>query len=93
MESLPEKRTSPEPPFTHCGVDMFGPFYIREGRQKMKRYCAIFTCFSLRAYHIEFTAAIDTDSFIMVLRRFLSGRGSVQSIRSDNGGNFVGTES
>ena len=35
---------------------------------------------------------MDTDSFILALRRFLSGRGPVESIRSDNGGNFIGTE-
>ena len=93
MGNLPESRTVvPEAPFTHCGVDMFGPFLIKEGRKEMKRYCAIFTCFSLRAIHIETTESMDTDSFILALRRFLNRRGPVKSIRSDNGGNFVGTE-
>ena len=93
MGNLPESRTVvPEAPFTHCGVDMFGPFLIKEGRKEMKRYCAIFTCFSLRAIHIETTESMDTDSFILALQRFLNRRGSVKSIRSDNGGNFVGTE-
>ena len=31
-----------------------------------------------------------TDSFIHALRRFISRRGTVQSIRSDNGTNFLG---
>ena len=92
MGNLPENRTTAEAPFTNCGVDMFGPFYIKEGRKELKRYCAIFTCFSLRAVHIETTATMDTDSFILALRRFLNRRGPVRSIRSDNGGNFIGTE-
>ena len=32
----------------------------------------------------------DTDSFILALRRFIGRRGPVRTIRSDNGGNFVG---
>ena len=35
---------------------------------------------------------MDTDSFILALRRFIGRRGPVRSIRSDNGGNFVGAE-
>ena len=69
---------------------MFGPILIRERRSDLKRYAALFTCFSSRAVHIEITNTIDADSFIMALRRFLARRGSVRSIWSDNGTNFVG---
>jgi hypothetical protein len=93
MADLPDERvTAEEPPFTHCGVDMFGPFIIKEGRKEYKRYGAIFTCFSCRAVHLEATNTMDTDSFILALRRFIGRRGPVRSIRSDNGGNFVGAE-
>ena len=57
----------------------------------MKRYCTLFTCFTSRAVYIEVTNALDTDSFIQALRRFIARRGPVISIRSDNGTNFVGT--
>jgi len=90
MADLPEERTKEIAPFTYCGVDMFGHFNIKEGRKVHKRYCAIFTCFSSRAVHLETTNKIDTDSFILALRRFLSTRGRVRTIRSDNGCNFVG---
>ena len=90
MADLPTERTLELAPFTYCGVDMFGHFNIKEGRKIHKRYCVMFTCFSSRAVHLETTNTLDTDSFIMALRRFLSTRGKVRSIRSDNGGNFVG---
>ena len=41
MADLPIDRTIDEPTFTNCGVDMFGPFLIKEGRKELKRYGAI----------------------------------------------------
>ena len=73
-----------------CLEDMFGHFVIRERRLDLKQYCALFTCFASRAVHIEVANAMDTDSFIQALRRFIARRGTVRSIRSDNGTNFVG---
>ena len=90
MADLPKVRCLEVPPFTHCGVDMFGPYTIRERRSNLKRYCALSTCFANRAVHIEVTNALDTDSFIQALRRFIARRGPVRSIRSENGTNFVG---
>ena len=90
MGDLPECRSADAPPFTYCGVDLFGPFVIKERRSELKRYGVIFTCFGCRAVHIETANTLDTDSFILALRRFVCRRGPVRSIRSDNGGNFVG---
>ena len=89
---LPEKRTTEAPPFTYCGSDCFGPFIIKEGRRELKRWGVIFTCFGCRAIHIETVISMNTDSFILALRRFIARRGPVRSIRSDNGGNYVGVE-
>ena len=47
--SIPKERTSNDPPFTNCGVDMFGPFTIKERRFELKRYGALFTCMASRA--------------------------------------------
>ena len=92
MADLPEQRFSTEGPFTYTGMDMFGPFYVKEGRKQHKRFVALFTCLSSRAIHLESTVCMETDSFIQALRRFIARRGSVREIVSDNGKNFVGAE-
>ena len=91
MSDLPKERYCEATTFPHCGVDMFGPFIIRYRRSNLKRYCALCTCFASTAVHIEVTCTMETDSFIQTLRRFMSIRGKVRSIRSDHGTNFVGT--
>ena len=92
MSDLPKERCREVAPFTHCGVDMFGPFIIRERKSNLKRYCALLTCFASTAVQIEVTCTMKTDSFIQALRRFMVRRGKVRSIRSDNGTNFVVTD-
>ena len=93
MADLPWNRTVAVPPFTYCGADVFGPVYIKEGRKTLKRYVVLFTCFSLRAVHVELLASMESDSFIQALSRFVGRRGKVREIRTDNGTNFVGAES
>ena len=92
MADIPKERLSPAPPFTYCGVDYFGPFFIEEGRKEMKRYGALFTCLSSRAVRIETANSLETDSFVNALRRFVARRGPVREIRSDQGTNPVGAE-
>ena len=93
MSELPWNRTTVVPPFTYCGADVFGPMMVKEGRRSVKRYGVVFTCFSLRAVHIELLATMETDSFILALTRLIGRRGAVREIRTDNGTNFVGAES
>ena len=93
MSDLPEDRLAvDEPPFTHIGVDYLGPFDTKRGRSVVKRYGVLFTCLTVRAIHLEVAASLDTDSYILALRRFIARRGQVNSIRSDNGTNLVGAE-
>ena len=92
MADLPKERLSPAPPFTYCGVDFFGPFFIKEGRKKLKRYGALFTCLTSRVVHIKTTNSLETDSFLNALRRFVARRGPVREIRSDQVTNLVGAE-
>ena len=91
MSDLPPERITPEePPFTKVGMDYFGPFEIKRGRSVVKRYGVIFTCLATRAVHLEVSYALDTDSCINSIRRFIARRGQVKFIRSDNGTNLVG---
>lgn len=93
MGQLPEYRLTPNVrPFTHCGVDYFGPIEIKIGRRIEKRYGVLFTCLTVRAIHIEIAASLTTDSMIMALRRFVSRRGCPLHIYSDNGTNLKGAD-
>ena len=93
MADLPFDRVNPgAPPFTCVGVHYFDPFIVRERRSLVKRYGVIFTCLAIRAIHLEIARTLDTNSFIMALRRFISRTGQVKEIRSDNGTNLVGSE-
>ena len=89
---IPKERISNDLPFTRYGVDMFGPFTITERRSELKRYGALFTCTASRAVHIEVTHSLDADSFIQSLRPFIARHGSIRTLWSDNGTNFVGAE-
>ena len=90
MAELPTDRTEPQGPFTYSGVDLFGPFYIKERRSELKRWIVLFCCMSSRAVHLEVTSSLDTDSFINAFRRFVCRRGPVRQLRCDQGSNFVG---
>ncbi|KAK0134384.1 hypothetical protein N1851_030041 [Merluccius polli] len=90
MADLPEERMETTPPFTYCGIDCFGPFYVKEGRKELKRYGLLLTCMCSRAVHIEALDDLTTDAFINALCAFIAIRGSVRQIRCDRGTNFVG---
>ena len=94
MADLPADRVQQgDHPWASTGVDLFGPFYTKQGRSQVKRYGVIFTCLTIRAVHLEVAHSLSTDSFICALRRFIARRGShVRVIRSDNGTNFVGAD-
>jgi hypothetical protein len=37
--------------FNHVGLDYFGPFYVKQGRARIKRYGCIFTCMNMSRPH------------------------------------------
>ena len=91
MADFPRDRVDGNlPPFSHVGVDYFGPISVTKARTTVKRYGCVFTCLNVRAVHIEISCSLNTDSFIMALQRFISRRGRPVLLRSDNGTNFVG---
>ena len=82
--------TPGQPPFTSVGIDYFGLLQIRRERSLVKKCGVIFTCLAIRAVHIKVAHSLETDSFLMALRRFIAKRGQVKEIRSENGTNFTG---
>lgn len=79
-------------PFSHTGVDYFGPFSVKHGRRVEKKWGALFTCLTTRAVHLEVASTLSSDSFLLVLRCFVERRGMPNEIYCDNGTNFHGAE-
>jgi len=96
MSDLPPDRLEESPPFTNTGMDVFGPFYITEGRttrrtsSSKKLWGLLFTCLVSRAVHVEPLPGLDTSSFKNALARFFCLRGHCKLLRSDQGTNFIG---
>ena len=90
-QQMAAERCEPgKPALSYVGMDLFGPFYIKQGRSEVKRYGCLYTCFTSRAIHIEVLNSLETDTFINGFIRFISRRGYPIRIWSDNGTNFVG---
>ena len=62
----------------------------RSTKALTKRYGLIFTCLTTHAIQIKLPGDLSMDSFLLALRRFISRRGYVKVMQSDNNTNFVG---
>ena len=95
MSDLPKSRVTISPPFTNVGVDLFGPFHIkdtiatRRHNSTTKMWGCVFTCLSSRAVHFEALSSLDASSFLNAFSRFCAIRGQPKLMKSDRGGNFV----
>ena len=78
MADLPYDRAECMPQFTYYGMDVFGPFLVKERRSKIKRYGVIFTCLSTRSVHLEMAYSLTADSFIQTLRKLIAIRGPIR---------------
>lgn len=94
MGNLPATRVTPSRPFLVCGVDYAGPINIKihtlRRAQLVKVYLCLFICFSTKAVHIEVVVDLTSEAFVAALTRFISRRGMIKEIHSDNATNFVG---
>ena len=86
---LPEFRVSDAEPFTLCGVDMTGHFYVKVGTETVKRFVILFACCSSRAIHVEIAEDASAEAFARCFIRFTARRGSSSLLISDNGSNLV----
>lgn len=94
MADLPATRVNiVNKPFTNTAIDYTGAFFVKlssvRGCKTQKAYIAIFVCMATKAIHLEAVTDLTADAFIAAFRRFVSRRGTVQNIFSDNGTNFV----
>lgn len=89
MPDLPASRIVPQPPFTHTGLDQFGPLFITDGKGYRKAYGLLFTCMLVRAVHLELMPSLSAESFLSALRRFIARRGCPSLILSDRAGAFL----
>ncbi|XP_019204872.1 uncharacterized protein LOC109196100 [Oreochromis niloticus] len=91
MADLPAARLRiHKPAFWSTGVDCFGPYTIKIGRRHEKRWGIIFKCLTTRCVHLDLLPSLDSDAFLMAVRRFVSRRGTPFEIWSDQGTNFRG---
>lgn len=93
MSPLPVERLQIyEKPFSYTGMDYFGPLIVTVGRHHEKRWGVLFTCLVTRGVHVELASSLNTDSCILSVRNFMSRRGVVKVMYSDNGTNMKGAE-
>lgn len=96
MSSLPPSRVQEAKAFTHTGVDYAGPINItmtrKRGVRSQKAYICLFVCLTTKAIHIEIASDLSSETFLDAFKRFLSRRGPVSVLYSDNGTNFIGAK-
>ena len=94
ISNLPEFRVNPcTPVFNTTAVDLCGPYLIKQGRARVKRWVTLFTCAATRASDIQVVYSLETDSFLKALSRFMCNRQCKPALMlSDCGTNFVGAD-
>lgn len=78
-------------PFSHAGIDYFGPISVSVGRRCEKRWGVLITCLTIRAIHIEIVHSLSANSCILAVRNFMARRGVPIQFYSDRGTNFTAT--
>jgi hypothetical protein len=92
--ALPPSRVADAPPFTHVGLDYWGPVKLRwthlpAGAEPIHCHVALFTCMSVRAVHMELAVDATARTFLLALRRHIGHYGVPVTILTDNGPNFI----
>lgn len=87
---LPKDRVKDSSVFEVTGIDLAGPLFLKNGS---KTWIVLFTCAVYRAVHLELLTSLSTDNFLLAFRRFIARRGRPEIVYTDNGSNFVGTNS
>ena len=87
--NLPITRTSGNTPYEVIGVDFAGPIMYRtKSKVEKKSYLALYGCSLTRGVFLDLLPSLNTEEFIISLKRFVARRGRPKLIYSDNGGTF-----
>ncbi|XP_065182717.1 uncharacterized protein LOC135813554 [Sycon ciliatum] len=89
MAPLPSARATRSIPFTHVGLDYFGPLLVKHQPSTKKVWVLLVTCMATRAVHLELVADMTTEEFLLAFRRFVSLRGCPEEVMSDNAPQFI----
>uniref|UniRef100_T1J0W3 Integrase catalytic domain-containing protein n=1 Tax=Strigamia maritima TaxID=126957 RepID=T1J0W3_STRMM len=73
---LPSERVTPANPFQHCGLDYLGPLQIRDQNTKLQKRCTL----KLQS--------LNTEHFLLALRKFGALHGYPAKLFSDNSKTF-----
>lgn len=94
MANVPADRVNPRSLFEVVGIDFTSAFSVICNFHRVvkyaKIYAAIFICIVTRAVHIEVVPTLSTEAFLNTLKCFVSLRGMLKTIYSDNDTNFRG---
>lgn len=85
---LSTKCVTQSSPFSHCGVDYFGPLFVKAKNENRKVWVCLYTCLVTRAIHLELMSDMSTEQFLLGFRRLLSRHGKPKEILSDNVSQF-----
>lgn len=94
MASLPRLRFDQTRAFINAGVDLAGPYSMKETKRRNSRtskcWVVLFICMVTCAVYIDLVSELSSTCFLAALDRFISRRGTPSTLYSDLGTNFVG---
>ena len=89
--NLPVDRAQGTHPFQVIGVDYAGPLkYKKRGKAEGKAYIALYACSLSRALYLDLMSSLETQAFLLSLKKLIARKGRPQKISSDSGTTFIG---
>lgn len=80
--------------FSSSGVDYAGPILLKGPRGRssaaIMAYICLFICTATKAYRLELSSSLSTETFLLAFTHFVARRGPIKEIHSACGTNFVG---
>ena len=89
---LPFDCTQGTHPFQVVGVDFAGPIkYRKRGKAEGKAYVAVYAFSLCRAVYLDLLNSLESEKFILSLKKFVARKGRPKKVYSDNDTTFFGT--